>query len=137
VNESTPSGAPNPDDPTGSNVPPEPKKESPQSEQPRPRNTGQILGEQQCVAGLSQLPGLLAIGYMKAPTSNAMRAVYNDLLRYYERTGRDTAQTVQVDADMIAILRENPAMLNMLEPLLTDELLKMVLGEATDGDQKT
>ncbi|MFZ1009602.1 MAG: hypothetical protein WAN65_22370 [Candidatus Sulfotelmatobacter sp.] len=82
MNESTPSGAPNPDDPTGSNVPPEPKKESPQSEQPRPRNAGQILGEQQCLAGLSQLPGLLTTGFMKPPTSNAIRGVYHDLLQH-------------------------------------------------------
>ncbi|MFZ1009603.1 MAG: hypothetical protein WAN65_22375 [Candidatus Sulfotelmatobacter sp.] len=40
-----------------------------------------------------------------------------------------------MDEDVIAILRENPAMLKLLEPLLTDDQLKLVLGELKNGDQ--
>jgi hypothetical protein len=135
VNESTPSGAPNPDDGAGSGVPPEANKKDTQGEQPRPRNAGQVLGQQQCLAGLSQLPGLLTMGMIKPPTSNALRGVYHDLLQHYQCTGRDTAKPAQVDEDVIAILRENPAMLKLLEPLLTDEQLKMILQGLKNGDQ--
>jgi len=135
MNESTPAGAPNPDDGAGSSVPPEPKKESPQGEQPHQRNAGQVLSEHQCMAGLSQLPGLLAMGHLKPQKSNAMRAVYHDLLQHHQLRGRDTAQPAQVDEDMIAILREHPAMLKQFEPFLTEDLLKMILQELKNGDQ--
>jgi hypothetical protein len=135
MHDLTPAGAPNPDDPAGSDVPPEPKKESTQSEQSRPRNAGQILDEQQCLAGLSQLPGLMTIGFLKPQTSNAIRGVYHELLQHSQRSGRDDAKPAQINEDVIAILRKNPAMLKQFEPLLTDEQFKTVLSELTGGNE--
>jgi hypothetical protein len=135
MNESTPVGTPNPDDGADSSVLPEPKNESTQSEQSRPRNTGKILGEQECLAGLSQLPGLLTTGFMKPQTSNSIRGVYHELLQHHQRRGHDGAQPVLADEDIDTILGENPAMLKLIEPLLTDEQVKMVLQELKNGDQ--
>ena len=86
-------------------MPPDAKNEDTQSERPRSRNAGQILDEQQCLAGLSQLPGLLAIGWIKPPVSNSMLGVYHELLEHFQRSGRDAAQTVQINEDVIATLR--------------------------------
>ncbi len=108
MNDLTPSGAPLPDDGAGSSVPPEADKKDTQGEQPRQRNTGQILSEQQCLAGLSQLPSLLATDWIKVAKSNALRGVYKDLLQYYERTGRDATSSPDVDEDIIAILARTP-----------------------------
>jgi hypothetical protein len=137
MNDLTPSGAPNPEDGAGSSVPPEANKQDAQGEQPRPRNTGQILGEQQCLAGLSQLPGLLATGFMKPQTSNAIRGVYHELLQHGQLSGRDAAKHAVADEDVMAILRENPGMLSMLEPFLTVDQLKMILEQLNDENEKT
>lgn len=111
--------------------------EQAQSEQSNTRKAGQILDERQCLAGLSQLPGLLAIGLLKPQTSNSMRGVFRDLLQHYQRTGRDAAKSSLANEDVLAILRENPAMLTMLAPLISDEQLQLIMGEATDGQQQT
>ncbi len=138
MNELTPADVPHPDGDHEHDVPPnDHEQEAAQSQQSRRRKVGQILDEQQCLAGLSQLPGLLAIGLIKPQTSNSMRGAYRDLLQHYQRSGRDAAKAPLANEDVLAILRENPARLSMLEPLISDEQLQMILGEATDGQQQT
>ena len=138
MNELTPADVPHPEGDSNRDVPPNGhEQEAAQHQQSRRRKAGQILDEQQCLAGMSQLLGLLAIGLIKPQTSNAMRGLYHDLLLHYQRSGRDAAKAPLADEDLLAILRENPAMLSMLESLISDEQLQLIMGEATDGQQQT
>jgi hypothetical protein len=87
-----------------------------------------------CLAALGQLPGLVAIGLVTTAQANSIRGVYSTILQQHHRTrtGRDQAQLD--DADVMAILRDNPSMLNMLAPLLTDEQIAAIM-EASEGGE--
>jgi hypothetical protein len=106
------------------------------SQHQRSGQARKILDREQCLAGLSQLPGLLAVGLVKAPIANAIRAAYHELLQQHERDALDATKSTVPDDDVLAILRARPELLSLLEPFLTDEQLKKVMREATDGNQE-
>ena len=83
-----------------------------------------------CLDALGQLPGLIAMGLVTTAQANAIRGVYSTILQQHHRTraGRDQAQLD--DADVMAILRENPSMLSMLAPLLTDEQVAAIMDDS-------
>lgn len=87
-----------------------------------------------CLAALGQLPGLIAMGLVTTAQANAIRGVYSTILQQHHRTrsGRDQAQLA--DADVMAILRENPSMLSMLAPLLTDEQIAAIMEDSEGAE---
>jgi hypothetical protein len=127
------SASPPEDDGAAEAVPPNPGHENHQHALAR-RNTGQILTRDQCLVGISYLPGLLAIGMLKPPTSNSMLAAYNSLLHQYERSGQLSNQPQVSNEDVLQAWRQNPMALRMVEPFLTDDQRQMILqNEAGDG----
>ena len=89
-----------------------------------------------CLDALGQLPGLIAMGLLTTAQANSIRSVYSTILQQHHRTptGRDQAQLN--DADVMAILRENPRMLTMLEPLLTDEQIAAIMEDLEDAEDE-
>ena len=87
-----------------------------------------------CLDALGQLPGLIAMGLVTTAQANAIRGVYSTILQQHHRTraGRDQAQLD--DADVMAILRENPSMLSMLAPLLTDEQIAAIMEDSEGAE---
>lgn len=87
-----------------------------------------------CLDSLGQLPGLIAMGLVTTAQANAIRGVYSTILQQHHRTraGRDQAQLD--DADVMAILRDNPSMLSMLAPLLTDEQIAAIMEDAEGAE---
>jgi hypothetical protein len=139
MNELTPS-APDGAGPADQNVPPpEPQNENHQRAQALRRNAGQIFSHEQILAAMTQLVASLALGMIKPAVGNSIRAVLAEMLRSYERTGgqNDERQAV-ADEDVRKVLRENPSMLYMLEPFLTDGQLETVMQEeANDAPGQT
>ena len=90
------------------------------------RQESKILDQRQCLAGLSRLPGLLAMGVVKPAQANAMRGVFKDLLDHHREDRQQVGKTLDTD-DVVAKVRENPALLNLLAPLLTDEQIDMIM----------
>ncbi len=87
-----------------------------------------------CLDALGQLPGLIAMGLVTTAQANAIRGVYSTILQQHHRTraGRDQAQLD--DADVMAILRDNPSMLSMLAPLLTDEQVAAIMEDSEGAE---
>lgn len=85
---------------------------------------------EECLAGLSQLPGLVAMRCLSTSQANSIRAALGEILRWHgaSQGGRD--QQRMSDADLIAMVRANPALLDLLEPLLTVDQIEMVIREA-------
>jgi hypothetical protein len=90
-----------------------------------------------CLDALGQLPGLIAMKLVTTAQANSIRGVYSTILQQHRRTqsGRDQAQLD--DAGMMAILRDNPNMLSMLAPLLTEEQIAAIMEdcEGTEDGQ--
>ena len=109
---------------------------------PRPSAGRQRSGARQrtapdsdaCLDGLGRLPGLIVMGLVTTAQANAIRGVYGTILQQHHRTqtGRDQSQLD--DADVMAMLRDNPGLLSMLAPLLTDEQIAAIMEEAKEGD---
>ena len=51
-----------------------------------PRQASSILAEDQCLAGMSRLPGMLALNIIKPDGSNAMLGAYRAILRHHSST---------------------------------------------------
>jgi hypothetical protein len=98
------------------------------------RQPGQVLDQQQCLAGISQLPGMLALGLLKPAVANSMRGALKDLLDHHREDRQQASGTVATD-DMIAAIRNNPALLNWFEKMLTDEQFDLVM-KAVQEEQR-
>ena len=134
MNELVPASPPE-DDGASQAVPPNPGPENHQHTQAHRRNAGQILSREQCLAGISQLPGLLVIGMLKPQTSNSMLGAFNSLLHQHERSDQPTNRPQISNEDILRTWRENPAMVRMLEPFLTDDQLQMIAQEEAKNGQ--
>ncbi|MBW3596972.1 MAG: hypothetical protein KY475_06820 [Planctomycetes bacterium] len=87
-----------------------------------------------CLDAMARLPGLLTLGVLNSAQVNAIRAIYAGILQYHQRSqARDERQGIS-NADVIELMRSNPAILSMLEPLLTDEQIAMVMDDVRDED---
>jgi hypothetical protein len=82
---------------------------------------------------MTQLVSSLALRAIPPAVGNSMRAVLAEMLRSYERTGGQANERQGVaDEDIRKVLRENPSMLYMLEPFMTDGQLDAVMQEETN-----
>jgi hypothetical protein len=85
-----------------------------------------------CLSALGQLPGLIAMGLVTTAQANAIRGVYNTILQHQHRSRAGGDQQQLDDVHVMEVLRTNPGMLSMLEPLLTDEQIAAVMEEVKD-----
>ena len=102
-----------------------------QQQQRRQRSAPPVLDATQCLGALSQLPGLLATGLLAPKVVNAMRGVYQTLLQHSARAGA-TVNPALATEDVFSVLRENPELIRLFEPLLTDEQLEAITREIDD-----
>jgi hypothetical protein len=85
----------------------------------------------QCLRGLTQLPGLVAMGILTPGQANCMRAVFATILQHYQRSQAAPIQA-RATADIVQAVRDKPELAAMLESLLTDEQLETLMKEARD-----
>ena len=95
-----------------------------------------VYDVQKCLEGLSQLPGLLMMGYLRPAQANAIRSTLEAILRHYHQAGSTRSASALNEIDIMSILRTHPGLVNLFEPLLTDEQLESLLQEAKDGDDQ-
>lgn len=111
-----------------------PNSENAPQRQSRRRQQGQVLDQQQCLTGISQLPGMLALGLLKPAQANSMRGAFKELLDHHREDRQQARGTVATD-DMIAAIRKDPGLLNLFAPMLTDEQFDLVM-KAVQEDQR-
>ncbi len=99
-----------------------------------PPDRHSIPSEEDCLIGLAQLPGLLTMGFISTPYANSMRGVYATILRHLQQD-KSARSNQQLDNDSVVdMLRRDPKLLSMLEPLLTSEQVEMVMRNGMDTD---
>ena len=95
-----------------------------------------VYDVRKCLEALSQLPGLLMMGYVRPAQANAIRSTLEAILRHYHQTDSTRSGSALKDVDIVSILRTHPELVNLFEPMLTDEQLEAVMEEATEGDDR-
>jgi hypothetical protein len=90
--------------------------------------------EEDCLAALSRLPGLITMGLITTAQANAIRGTYATILQHHHHSAQgDAAQQTLADEDVLTMLRANPELLNMLEPFLTDDQIAMAMKDDQGG----
>ena len=89
----------------------------------------------ECLASLSQIPGMVALKLITPAQANAMRGTLEAILRQHNRSGTRAGQpegNVQ-SMDLVDLAKRDPQVLNMLETILTDQQITMVMKATKDG----
>jgi hypothetical protein len=111
------------------------KEKAVRPEPTRPGNR-QILDTDDCLQALSQLPGLTAMGLLGTPQVNAMRGIYQTILQHHQKTQAQRSEQPLSETTIQDLIREQPELLSVLEPLLTDEQINLIMKNARDGDEE-
>jgi hypothetical protein len=104
------------------------RAEDPQRRRPR------ILSVEDCLAALSQLPALTTMGMLTTTRVNTIRSVYTTILQYHERQQSGPSRTITNEKGLAELLREQPQLASLLEPVLTDEQIEMFVRGGKDAD---
>jgi hypothetical protein len=94
----------------------------------RSRGTGQIPTAEQCLAMLNHLAALVALGTISTAQAGVLRSIYQTILQHHSRQATPTPQALG-GAELLDKLRADPELVNLLEPLLPDDLLAELLEE--------
>lgn len=101
---------------------------------PRPRTKPHIATEQECLAALTKLPGLVMLGVIDIQQANAFRGIHSTILQHLARR---QASTELIGADrprLAALLSKHPELASELEPLLSDEQIAKYMRQASEDD---
>jgi hypothetical protein len=98
--------------------------ENGRAKQPQPGRPP-IASREECLAALSRLPSLVALGLITTAQANTIRATYSTLLQSHERQQNGPVRTV--DNELVRQLRKNPALANLFKHLLTKEEIEIIL----------
>ena len=92
-----------------------------------------IASEQDCLAALSQLPALVTMGLVDIKQANAYKGIYSVILQHYHKkqTGADRPTLDQ--PGLADLLRKNPDLANLLEPLLSLDQIEALMRQGDDG----
>jgi|tagenome__1003787_1003787.scaffolds.fasta_scaffold20818514_1 hypothetical protein len=97
----------------------------------RSRRRGRVLSENDCRRMLSEIPTLVILKVISPAQANAMTRTLQVLLN--ETRGSQSGGPVQVDENLIAILRSRPDLLNLFEPFLSDDQIdRLVRGDSDE-----
>jgi len=111
---------------------PTPKPTTP-DHKPRSPKQFRVPKEAQVLDALGKMPGAVAMGILTTAQANALRGVYHEILAALQRRGGQQEQKVATHQILDAI-RQNPALLSLLEPFLTDEQFELARKMRTEAD---
>jgi hypothetical protein len=94
-----------------------------------------VRSVEECLSMLDQLPGMIATRLITPSQANSIRSAINDILAFHQRSLGGSATKAVLDSDLLARLRREPQLMNMLAPLLTAEQIATLMGVSTDGQR--
>jgi hypothetical protein len=121
-----------------------PRDDRPVDDRAHPERAGQgrssrggakppIASEEDCLAALSRLPALNLAGMIDVRQANAYRAIYATILQHGQR--RQASPTTAFDHPvLLELLRRDPSLANLLEPLLSQEQIARMMSQARDEE---
>ena len=90
-----------------------------------------IPSPEDCARSMAQLIGLVTMGLLKPAQANTIRNALRDLLQYHQGKAKE-AETGLANADVLDLLKKDPTVLSLLEPLLTEAQIEMIMKNAND-----
>jgi hypothetical protein len=87
---------------------------------------------EECLQALDQLAGMIALGIIRPAQANAIRGVLHEIIAQHRQAATSDASVAALDGDLLARLREDPSLMNLLEPLLTTDQIATLLGGSSD-----
>jgi hypothetical protein len=100
----------------------------------RRRRKGRILSREECLAMLSVMPDLVTLKYISTAQANTNRAILRTILQECHGPQPTTA-TATANDDLLRTLREQPELLEMIEPLLSDDTFDMLMKGFKEDDE--
>jgi hypothetical protein len=101
------------------------------SEERRRKKGAEIPSAEDCLRAIAALPGLIAIRALTNAQANSIRASYESILRHHERS-QDAPARHASDDHILKLVREQPGLLDLLEPFLTQDQLTIIMKEFKD-----
>lgn len=126
---------PNPEDGNSASRGSAKRKKKSRSRGPH-RTAGQhkTLTAEQCLMLLQQLAGIVALGLISTPQANVLRSIYQAMLSYHQRLQATPGRQALGGAEMLAKLRADPDLVNMLAGFLTQDQLDQLFED--DGSEE-
>jgi len=82
---------------------------------------GRIPTEEECVKQLAQLNLLVMLGHLSTPRAAAIRGNIREILQYHARSQALPKAAAAVDAGLLDRIFDDPTLMPLLEPFLSDE----------------
>jgi hypothetical protein len=103
------------------------------AEEPQRRRL-RIASAEECLAVLSQLGSLVALGILSTAQANSIRSTNTAILQYHIRQQSGPSRTITNEKGLAEMLKKHPEFANMLEPLLTNEQIQMLARGGKDAE---
>jgi hypothetical protein len=106
-------------------------REDASASQSRRRRKGRILTADDCRQMLGELPSLITLKLITPAQANAITRTLQTLMSE-SRASQASGPAKVADENLIALLREQPHVLEMIEPMLTDEQVDQIMKGVRD-----
>ena len=102
-----------------------------QHEQQQDQRAGQsdIPSEEDCLRAIAHVARLAALGMLKPAVANTIRSSFRDILQHYKSKAKEAEKNV-ANADVLEAVRNDPKMLGLLEPFLTQDMINSIMKNA-------
>ena len=90
------------------------------------KKTPDIPSEEECLGAIAQVARLTAIGLLKPAQANAIRGSFREILMYHQKKAKESEQGIS-NVDVLEVFQQEPKLLSLLEPLLSQEQIDMIL----------
>jgi len=126
---------PDPDDAGDAEKPRAAEAHAPENDRRRKRRSkhANTPGPERWVRILDGLPGLIATRVLTTSQANAITRACNASLQHHHRAQAPGRESGVSDADVVALMKQDPRLFSMLEPLLTDEQIEKIVNDSGDG----
>ena len=91
-----------------------------------------IPSEEDCLGAIVQVARLVAMGLLETAQANAIRAAFREILLYHRNKSKEAEKGIS-NVELLDVLRKDPKLLSLFEPLLSQEQVEWIL-RAGDSD---
>ena len=96
-----------------------------------------VASEEECLAALSGLPAMVALGMLSTAKANTIRGAYAAILQHYRQKQAPADRGGVADDALVDMLSRHPELANLLEPFLSAEQIAAIMARAKDGSSGT
>ena len=94
---------------------------------------GRIPTVEECLLQLAQLNVLVLLGHLSTSRANAIRGNIREILQYHARSQAVPKAAAAIDAGLLDRIYDDPTLLQLVEPFLSDEQVAALTGRPQRG----